>query len=139
VSEVKLLAKWTGWCDPCETERPLLLTRTGEHGLRAWLRGVGDEDRALRLTCRVCGEWQDVAWDEEDVEETVVVVPEATIIALHTVGAQQVTVARRSVAAYPLEALPAARVAPAVEYDAPSDEALLDLLEGGVDLISKAS
>jgi len=139
VSDVKLLAKWTGWCDPCETERPLLLTRTGEHGLRAWLRGVGDEDRELRLTCRVCGEWQDVGWEDEEVEEAVVVVPDVTIVALRTVGTRQVTVARRSFAAYPLEAVPTPRAAAPVEYDAPTDEALLDLLEEGVDLISKAS
>jgi hypothetical protein len=71
VGDVKLLSRWDGWCDPCGTERPLLLTARGEFGPRAWLSGVGMEDRTLVLTCGVCGEWQLCPWDEEFPPETV--------------------------------------------------------------------
>lgn len=87
MSDVKRLARWTGWCDPCETERPLVLTEAGERGVRAWLRGIGHEDRTLRLTCCVCGEWQDVPPVEEDLVE-----PAAPVVALHPLGAWQVVV-----------------------------------------------
>jgi hypothetical protein len=68
VSDVKLLATWDGWCDPCGTERPLVLVEIGPRGVRAWLGGVGTEDRTLHLTCRVCGQWQAVPQLEEDDE-----------------------------------------------------------------------
>ena len=68
MSDVKLLATWDGWCDPCGTERPLVLVEIGPRGVRAWLGGVGIEDRALNLTCRVCGQWQSVPQHEEDDE-----------------------------------------------------------------------
>jgi hypothetical protein len=109
VSDVKLLARWTGWCDPCETERPLILTESGERGLRAWLRGVGAEDRSLTLTCAVCGEWQAVPYDEDD--ETGTVAAAARIVAVHRIGERQVVVHTPPVTRYPLELVPAPRVA----------------------------
>ena len=69
MSDVKLLAAWDGWCDPCATERPLVLVEVGPRGVKAWLGGVGIEDRTLSLTCRVCGQWQLVPQLEEDDEE----------------------------------------------------------------------
>lgn len=74
MGDVKLLSRWDGWCDPCGLERPLLLTAKGEFGPRAWLSGVGMEDRTLVLTCAVCGEWQLCPWDEEFPQEAVALV-----------------------------------------------------------------
>lgn len=68
MSDVKLLATWDGWCDPCGTERPLVLVEIGPRGVRAFFGGVGIEDRTLNLTCRVCGQWQAVPQHEEDDE-----------------------------------------------------------------------
>jgi hypothetical protein len=83
VSDVKLLAAWDGWCDPCATERPLVLVEIGPRGLRSWLHGVGSEDRTLSLTCRVCGQWQLVPHLEEDDEpvEAAVDTPAAAVAA----------------------------------------------------------
>jgi hypothetical protein len=132
VNDVKLLARWTGWCDPCETERPLVLTETGERGLTAWLRGVGPEDRALRLTCLVCGEWQDVPHDEPDVEE-LVELDLAPIIAVRPVGVRQIvlsdTPARTPYAVYPLPA-------PRPVTDDP--DTALELMASDLDLITLA-
>jgi len=128
VTDVKLLARWTGWCDPCETERPLVLTETGPRGLRAWLRGVGAEDRTLTLTCGVCGEWQDVPHDEDDV---LVDEPASSpVAAVHPLGAHQVVIA--AFAPYP--SAPAPRTPSASER---SDTAL-GLLAEGLDLIALA-
>lgn len=74
MGDVKLLSRWDGWCDPCGTERPLLLTARGEFGPRAWLSGVEMEDRTLVLTCALCGEWQLCPWDEEFPEESLALV-----------------------------------------------------------------
>lgn len=104
MSDVKVLARWDGWCDPCEVERPLVLTETGERGLRAWLRGVGAEDRALTLTCGVCGAWQVVPRDEAD-DSAPAVLPDL-LVAIRRLGAHSVTV---HTPAYPAEALPAPR------------------------------
>jgi hypothetical protein len=69
---VRVLAHWHGFCAACAHEaRPLVLTLSGPSGLAAWWRGVDWEDRALRLTCRVCGDVQDVPWDEADEVEPV--------------------------------------------------------------------
>ena len=90
MSDVTVLARWTGWCDPCETERPLVLTETGERGLRAWLRGAGPQDRELTLTCGVCGEWQTVPHDEDDLEEEGPL--SSVLTAFRPLGARQVVV-----------------------------------------------
>lgn len=72
MTDVKLLALWTGWCDPCGEERPLALTEHGPRGLRAWLRGVGTEDRGLLLACQLCGIGQPVPASESDDRELAV-------------------------------------------------------------------
>jgi hypothetical protein len=70
--KVRVLAHWDGYCGACAHEaRPLVLTLGGASGFAAWWRGVEWEDRALRLTCRVCGDVQDVPWDEADEVEPV--------------------------------------------------------------------
>lgn len=71
-TRVTRIAGWPGWCTPCDREdRPLVLTRSGPGGVRAWLSGLGDDDRLLLLTCRVCGSWQFVPAREEDDPEVV--------------------------------------------------------------------
>lgn len=73
VWSVGRVASWDGYCLPCGREdRPLVLTRSGATGLRAWIAGIGDDERTLLLTCRVCGEWQVVPLREEDDPEVVV-------------------------------------------------------------------
>jgi hypothetical protein len=128
VSDVKLLGRWTGWCDPCETERPLVLTETGERGVRAWLRGIGPEDRALTLTCGLCGEWQSVAYDEADDME--VAGPTSALVALQPLGAHSVTVRTAAFAPYPAEPIPAPRAA--TYLPSPS----LELLPEDLELVS---
>jgi hypothetical protein len=134
VGDVKLLARWTGWCDPCETERPLVLTETGERGVRAWLRGVGAEDRELTLTCGICGEWQAVAYDEADEDETEVVEAPSAVVAVQPLGNHQVVVHAASISPYPVDA-PAPRWSS--EYD--EDEAALELVAEGLDLLARAT
>lgn len=80
--KVGRVAAWDGWCTPCgRPDRPLVLTRSGPSGLRAWLAGFDDEDRCLLLTCRACGSWQVVPLHEADDPEVVVVddVPAAPV------------------------------------------------------------
>ena len=96
MTNVKRVASWTGWCDPCETERPLVLTETGERGIFAWLRGIGPEDRSLTLTCRVCGEWQLVPYDEADVDEAIEAPAPAPLVAVTPVGTRHVLPVIRS-------------------------------------------
>ena len=73
-TKVRRIATWAGWCSPCESgDRPLVLTRTGPGGLRAWLSGLGDDDRFLLLTCNLCGDWQLVPPREQDDPEVVLV------------------------------------------------------------------
>jgi hypothetical protein len=66
MTDVHALARWDGWCSPCGTSRPLVLTELGPRGLLAWLRGNHHEDRELNLFCRVCGVHQHVPQDEAD-------------------------------------------------------------------------
>jgi hypothetical protein len=129
VTDVKLLARWDGWCDPCETERPLVLTETGERGLRAWLHGIGHEDRELTLTCGVCGEWQAVPYDEEDVPEVAPVEPIAAVVPL---GVAHIVVRTAVLTPARLHSVPSARRSP----DLP--DSTLELLSEGLDLISLA-
>lgn len=66
------VASWDGYCLPCDRDdRPLVLTRSGASGLRAWLAGIGDDERTLLLTCRICGQWQVVPLREQDDPEVV--------------------------------------------------------------------
>jgi hypothetical protein len=130
VTDVKLLARWDGWCDPCETERPLVLTETGQRGVRAWLRGIGHEDRELTLTCGVCGEWQAVTHDEQDLPE--VGAPLAPIAAVTPLGVSSIVVRTAVLTPARLTSMPAGRT-----VDLP--DATLELLAEGLDLITLAS
>ena len=67
MSTYKLVATWSGFCAPCDTERPLLLVEEGPRGLRAWWGGVGAEQRTLSYACGVCGWTEHVpATEDED-------------------------------------------------------------------------
>lgn len=129
MSDVTVLARWTGWCDPCETQRPLVLTETGERGVRAWMRGVGTEDRELTLTCGVCGEWQSVPHQEDDDLPDESTVP-SFLTAFRPLGARQVVVRPAGFPPYPVESVPAPRSAV---------DRSLDLLAEGFDLVGLAS
>lgn len=64
-----VLARYEGWCAGCSAERPLALVEAGPRGVRAWLAGIGPEDRALSYCCLVCGRDEHVPLTEaEDVE-----------------------------------------------------------------------
>lgn len=64
-----LLTRWNGYCAGCATERPLALVEAGPRGLRAWLAGIGPDDRALSYCCGVCGRVEHVPLTEaEDAE-----------------------------------------------------------------------
>ena len=133
MNDVKLLATWSGWCDPCETERPLILTETGERGIAAWLRGIGAEDRSLKLTCRVCGEWQEVPYDEPDVED-VAELASSPLVALRPVGQRQIVVSKtKAFSPYPVVPLPAPR------RRADDMAVSLELLSEGFELVTIAS
>ncbi|MDT7545255.1 MAG: hypothetical protein QOE99_1365 [Actinomycetota bacterium] len=138
MTDVKLLARWNGWCDPCEVERPLVLTEAGQRGLRAWLRGIGHEDRTLTLTCGVCGEWQDIPHDEADVEEPTTA-PSISPVTLLLLGTRQVVVRTARVEA-PVD-LPLATVTqlPAPRAAIRNNNDVLELLSEGLDLITVAA
>lgn len=71
-TRVTRVAGWDGWCTPCQSEdRPLVLTRSGPAGLRAWWDGADDGGHLL-LTCGVCGHWQVVPAREQDDPEVVI-------------------------------------------------------------------
>jgi hypothetical protein len=138
VSDVKLLALWDGWCDPCGTERPLALTEHGDHGLRAWMRGVGIEDRSLVLACKVCGQWQSVPRFEEDDPEVVVARTEVPrILATALLPARRSIVVATAAPAPKAITLPAPRSAypTVVQTSRTPDDALLCLLGEGLDVV----
>lgn len=117
-TRVSRVAGWTGWCSPCEREdRPLVLTRSGPGGLRAWLTGLGDDDRLLLLTCRVCGSWQFVPAREEDDPEVVLTQDEDVVEALAPVAPPVLPLPRAELPAAPVE--PPAPVVPAPRVAAP--------------------
>lgn len=109
VWSVGRVASWDGFCLPCgQDDRPLVLTRSGASGLRAWVAGTGDDERTLLLTCRVCGQWQVVPLREEDDPEVVV---DAPVVAAPVTVARPVPLPRRE---------PAVRMVPLVLRSAPS-------------------
>ena len=132
VWSVRHVASWDGWCSPCtRPDRPLVLTRSGPFGLRAWLTGAGDDERCLLLTCRVCGQWQVVPRREEDDPQVVVeeqaqeAVAEALAAAQSAVPAQAavgevVAAAQPAVAAQPTDAFADLPAGPPAEPPAPS-------------------
>lgn len=63
------VAEHDGYCARCDVERPLVIQSHGAHGLRAWLAGIGWEDRALSYTCRVCGQVEHVPLTEAEDDE----------------------------------------------------------------------
>ena len=63
------LAHYDGYCVSCDTEQPLVLVEHGPRGLRAWLAGIGPEDRSLSYCCRVCGRTEHVPLTEEEDAE----------------------------------------------------------------------
>ena len=130
MNDVKRLARWTGWCDPCETDRPLVLTETGR-GLRSWLRGTGQEDRDLTLTCVVCGAWQDVPYDEAD-DPDVDPRPLPAIAAVQPLGVHHIVLVSAP-EVYPAEpGVPGPRPAPPIA----TDEFTLALVSAGLDLLT---
>lgn len=134
MTDVKVLASWDGWCSPCGQDRPLTLLEVGPRGLRAWLRGIGAEDRELTLACRVCGTSQHVPQHEEDDPD----VPYVPLILSTAVAGRSIPVAqgRRETVV-----LPAPRTDPwPVPVSPASDAALLQLLADGLDVVtSRAS
>ncbi len=124
MTTVKLLAVWTGWCDPCDIERPLALTAHGEHGLRAWFHGVGAEDRRLVLACEVCGQWQDVPLTEEEDPEPAATPRSALLAWTAAAAAHQVEVPAPRVSVHRVDA----------QVDAPTR--VVDLVSHGVDRLA---
>ena len=135
MTDVKVLASWSGWCDPCDVERPLVLTEHGRRGARAWLSGIHHEDRGLHLTCRVCGVYQVVPRLEEDDPEVEVSAPSVPLILATALRpARSVIVASKP--ALPA-ALPAPRAPRPLVLTVPQHEAsLLALLAEGFDVVS---
>ena len=138
VTDVKVLADWSGWCDPCEVERPLVLTEHGRRGVRAWLSGIHHEDRTLHLTCRVCGLYQVVARLEEDDPEVDVAPPTVPLILATALRpARSVVVASKPAGPKPDPAdLPAPRrPRPMVLTVKQHEASVLSLLAEGFDVV----
>ena len=131
MSDVKLLALWDGWCDPCGLERPLALTEHGPRGVRAWLTGVGIEDRSLVLACEVCGQWQAVPQLEEDD-------PEVAETAVPPILATAILPSRFSIVLVPADRPEARRDVPEPRGAGAdtTEAALLSLLADGLDVVS---
>ncbi len=144
MSDVKVIARWDGWCQPCETQRPLVLTAWGARGPLAWLRGIGPEDRALNLYCRVCGVHQFVPQDEADDPEIVFTAIDL-LLAVNRVGLTSVAVAAPRAA--PVVVVPSPRrittvvgprptvaavVLPMARLPRPDSETMLDLVGIGL-------
>lgn len=133
VTDVKVLASWSGWCDPCDVERPLVLTEHGRRGVRAWLSGIHHEDRGLHLTCRVCGVYQVVprlAEDDPEVEVAPPSVPRILATALRP--ARSVVVASKPAVTAKALDLPAPRRARPMVLTVQQHEAsVLSLLAEG--------
>jgi len=114
------VASWDGYCLPCgRDDRPLVLTRSGAKGVRAWVAGIDDEERTLLLTCRVCGQWQVVPPNEEDDPEIAVeevfaamarVVPVVRLAAERVPAAVRLPVPRTAPAAVAIPALESVRL-----------------------------
>lgn len=139
MTDVKVLASWSGWCDPCEVERPLVLTEHGRRGVRAWLSGIHHEDRGLHLTCRVCGIYQVVVRLEEDDPEVEVAPPTVPLIlatalrpARSVVVASKPAGAPRTATALPAPRRPRPMVLTVQQHEA----SVLSLLADGFDVVS---
>ncbi len=148
MTTVKLLALWHGWCDACHVERPLALTEHGEHGLRAWLKGIGSEDHRLVLACEVCGHGQDVPLHEQDDPEPTPApepAPEPAPGPAPEPAAEAAvppTVTAATLIALPRQAPPlrtAELPAPHGAAPAPGPAQVLDLVSQGFDLLSPGS
>ena len=137
MTDVKVLAKWNGWCDPCEVERPLVLTEHGRRGARAWLSGIHHEDRGLHLTCLVCGLYQVVVRHEDDDPEVEVAPPTVPLILATALRpARSVVIANTPTKASPA-ALPAPRRPRPIVLTVQQHEAsVLSLLAEGFDVVS---
>lgn len=69
------VASYDGYCVRCDGERPLVVQTRGAHGFRAWLAGVGLEDRDLSYTCRVCGQVEHVPHTQAEDDEYAATLP----------------------------------------------------------------
>ena len=72
------LAAYEGFCAGCcgdEDYAPLVITEHGPRGLRAWLSGVGPEDRELAYTCVTCGRIEHVPQTQAEDDEYAATLP----------------------------------------------------------------
>lgn len=107
----RTLAWLDGYCASCDDDRPLAVVESGPHGFRAWLSGVGPEDRTLSYCCWVCGRSEHVPATEAEDElfeaglvswpDTFLVPAEATPVAAQVAEPQVVATVSASVVAGP--------------------------------------